>query len=338
MGNLALNKIASASSFVAPYLPGRAVDGNSTVPTSRWLCDKLPGFMTVDLGATYWSNRWVVRHMENAGWTADYNMTDFKLQGSNDNSTWMDIDTVTGNTSKVTDRTFTPVGYRFMRLYVTKGLKINPQVASCMELEIYEAQVGLVSLTLSQGTLTPNFSPSVTNYSAAVENDVTNITVTPTAQNANSTIKVNGTVVASGTASQPIALNEGTNAIVVEVTVPNTGVKTTYNVNVTRKANLYLTKVDLTYSGKGFSGSSTVNMDHMNLKYSDMTSTKAAQVIVTPFAEDTAVTINVNGQSLSSGTASSAISIPNTSNQLNIIVSKNGSSDSRNYALNINKV
>lgn len=337
MGNLALNKPTAASSFVAPYLPARAVDGDSTAPTSRWLCDKLPGFMTVDLGATYWSNRWVVSHMENAGWTADYNMTDFKLQGSSDNLSWNDIDIVNGNNSKVTDHTFAPVGYRYMRLYVIKGLKINPKVASCIELEIYEAQVPLISLTLSQGTLTPSFSPNVYNYSEAVENDVTNLTVTPTAQNSNSTIKVNGTVVTSGTASQPITLNVGVNAIAVEVTIPNTGVKTTYNVSVTRKTNLYLTKVDLQYSGKGYSGSSTVNMDHTNLKYSDNTSKQAAQVIVTPWAEDTSVTINVNGQNLSNGKPSSGISIPNTSNQLNITVSKNGYSDSRNYVITINK-
>jgi hypothetical protein len=267
----------------------------------------------------------------------DYNMTDFKLQGSNDNSNWKDIDMMSNNASCITDRTFTPANFRYVRLYVTKGLRINPQLASCMEFEVYEAQVSLISLVLSQGTLTPSFSPSVYNYSAVVENAVANLTVTPTAQNANSTIKVNGTVVTSGTASQPIALNVGVNAIVVEVTVPNTGVKTTYNISVTRKTNLYLSKVDLQYSGRAYSSNSTVNMDHTNLNYTDNTSKQVAQVIVTPWAEDTAVTINVNGQNLSSGSPSSGISIPSTSNQLNISVSKNDYSYIRNYVITINK-
>ena len=49
MGNIALNKYATASGYVAPYSPSRAVDGSWT-PASRWLCTSVPCWMAVDLG------------------------------------------------------------------------------------------------------------------------------------------------------------------------------------------------------------------------------------------------------------------------------------------------
>lgn len=49
--NIALNRPVTASSYVLPYEPARAVNG-TTQATSRWLCKTLPGYMIVDLGST----------------------------------------------------------------------------------------------------------------------------------------------------------------------------------------------------------------------------------------------------------------------------------------------
>ena len=176
MGNIALNKSVTASSYVKPYAPSRAVDG-STAPVSRWLCNTLPGSINVDLGGYYWVNRWVVRHMPVAGWRSpDYVNCDFRLQGSGDNRSWADIDGVAGNTAAITDRLL-PIALkiRYLRVYVTKGLKTNPQLASIMALEIYEAPPTspyLSKLALSSGTLAPAFSATTFNYAAMVENSV----------------------------------------------------------------------------------------------------------------------------------------------------------------------
>lgn len=62
MGNLALHKNANASGFISPFSASMAVNGTLT-PTSRWLCNPVPCNLYVDLGAPYWFNRWVVRHM-----------------------------------------------------------------------------------------------------------------------------------------------------------------------------------------------------------------------------------------------------------------------------------
>lgn len=93
---------------------------------------------------------------------------------------------------------------------------------------------GLAGLALSAGTLTPAFSRNTTAYRATVSNTTTTVTVTPTATT-NATVRVNGSVVASGTPSQPIALAVGDNAINVTVEAPS-GTRV-YVITVTRAAN-----------------------------------------------------------------------------------------------------
>ncbi|WP_379163179.1 S-layer homology domain-containing protein [Paenibacillus sp. sgz5001063] len=90
----------------------------------------------------------------------------------------------------------------------------------------------LSSLTLSAGTLQPAFNAATTEYDVSLQ-DAGSITVTAAAADSRSSIKVNGTGVASGTASGAIALTPGTRTdIKVEVTGADGRVKT-YTLKVT---------------------------------------------------------------------------------------------------------
>ncbi|MFX7836724.1 cadherin-like beta sandwich domain-containing protein, partial [Acinetobacter baumannii] len=76
----------------------------------------------------------------------------------------------------------------------------------------YRSTVSTLSnLALSSGTVSPTFASGTTSYTASVANAVSAITVTPTVTDATATVKVNGTTVASGTASGSIALAVGQN-------------------------------------------------------------------------------------------------------------------------------
>lgn len=329
MGNLVLNKPAAASSFVLPYAPGRAVDG-ITAPTSRWECSRLPGSMMVDLGAGYWINRWVVRHMGTVWDTNTYNMTDFTLQGSNDGNTWSVVDGVTGNNAPVTDRMFSTVQYRYVRLNVTKGINCNTQLASCMELEVYEApptSSNLSALTISAGTLTPAFSSGTVSYTDMVTYDTANVTVTPTSEDG-ATIKVNGTSVASGTASQPIPLNAGSNTITIQVTSRIGSVVKTYTVAVTKPENPYLTGLTVSDSHGALSMdpgfSPTVLQYKVNTVYSLQSTVNTYAITLTPSAAPTAV-IKVNGAIVASGQASQPINLNVGSNTITVqVITANG--------------
>jgi hypothetical protein len=191
MGNIAFNKTAAAGSYVMPYTPSRAVDGK-LVPSGRWLCSDIPNWLSVDLGAAYLVNRWVVKHMPVVGWATNYANSDFKLQGSNNNVNWTDLDTLVNNTSSITDRLLQVlVGYRYFRVYITKGLQVNNQTASIVEFEVYQAYSNILnSLTISAGTLSPVFNPNTLAYTATVNSDVANFNVTPTALDPQAVIKL----------------------------------------------------------------------------------------------------------------------------------------------------
>ena len=93
----------------------------------------------------------------------------------------------------------------------------------------------LSALTISQGTLAPTFASTITAYRATVPNATTSLMVTPTVNEANATVQVNGTTVASGSASSAITLSIGDNAIAVAVTAQNTTTILTYTATVLRQ-------------------------------------------------------------------------------------------------------
>jgi len=332
MGNIALNKPASASSFVMPYTAANAVNGTLTT-FSRWLCNTAPGWMKIDTGTFSFVNRWVVRHLPVAGWALpDYNICDFKLQGSNDNVIWADIDGVTNNTASVTDRTFNPVKFRYFRVYVTKGLRTNIQMISFMEFELYQAWSSLLTnLVISSGTLTPAFISGTYVYTATVTPDVASINVTPTALSPTAVIQVNTVPVASG---QPITvpLNFGSNTITVNVT--DGGVLQAYTITVTRPASNYLSNLTAQ------SGTTNIPLapafDKGTTAYTATVGIDVTTMTVTPTAENSASTITVNGTAVPSGSASGPITLNLGVNNISIAVTNAG--NVRTYTIAVTKI
>ena len=102
---------------------------------------------------------------------------------------------------------------------------------------VLSADANLSSLTISAGTLSPEFDAATLGYTINVANDVTSTTVTPTladaAAAAGATITVDGDTVESAAASNPIALTVGANAIAIVVTAADT-TEQTYTVTVRR--------------------------------------------------------------------------------------------------------
>ena len=90
----------------------------------------------------------------------------------------------------------------------------------------------LSSLALSGVTLAPAFAAGTYAYTASVDNDVTEATITPTANDdgATYTIKLGGVTDADGT----ISLAVGDNVITVEVTAEDGSTAKAYTLTVTR--------------------------------------------------------------------------------------------------------
>jgi hypothetical protein len=340
--NILLNKTAAASDYIIPFTPNQAVNGNGTDSKSRWLC-RLNGsaWISVDAGATYWTNRYVVKFMGNAGWTARYNMPNFTFQASTDNSHWINIDAVSNNSANVVDRTLTTTfSARYFRIIFSSGASINPVLASLVEFEVYDAPApdGLIGLTISSGTLTPSFANQTLNYTASVDTDTASVTLTPTSSVATATITVDGAAVTSGSASQAISLTPGT-ARTIPIVVTTNNVAKTYSVVVMRQTSAYLTGIKLT--GGRTAPVMTPSFARNTLAYTATAS--ATPITVSIKKEDDAATLLVtcNGTILTAGSPTTdgipySAPLSTGSNALVIKVTST-TGDVKNYTITITK-
>src|SRR6201999_1315479 len=93
----------------------------------------------------------------------------------------------------------------------------------------------LASLGHSAGTFTGGpFSPAITEYTINVGNGITSMPVTPVTTETHATVTVNGQPVASGTASNAIAINFPTTAISITVTAADRTTIITYTVTINK--------------------------------------------------------------------------------------------------------
>jgi hypothetical protein len=139
-GNIAQGKTATENGYATSAEMGaKTVDGSTT---TKWSCRSTQAtngayWVKLDLGSKYQVSRWKVTHAGSESST--YITRDFKLQKSGDGITWTDVDSVTGNTVNVTDRSVTPFAAKYVRLYITNPVQAGAASVSARiyELELY---------------------------------------------------------------------------------------------------------------------------------------------------------------------------------------------------------
>ncbi len=163
----------------------------------------------------------------------------------------------------------------------------NGETVKTYEVNVVRAKksniANLTSLTINPGTLTPQFSPSITSYLVNVPNDITGIAVSATAEHTMATVSGNGFH----------ALAVGNNAIVISVTAENGTTIKKYTINVVRadighNADLKSLSFDTGVLSPDFKSSIT----DYKLK---MTSDKITGIIVSSEAVDENANIDGNG-------------------------------------------
>lgn len=321
--NILLNKPATASSFVAPYSPSRALDGTTGDPRNRWVSCQLPAFLMVDLQNNFWVNQWILNMMGSVGWPSNYNMRDFKLQGSLDNANWFDLDILTNNSANQINRNIVPRLARFLRVYVTKGLDANNAVSSIVEFQASEPDNApfLSNLVPNVGSLVPGFSTRSLNYTMSVPNTTSSITFTPTALQTGMTIKVNGVDVTSGQASQAISLNVGNNPVTIEVSSNDNTMKSTYTINITRTGPASsLSTLSILEDNLELPVTLNPPFNSSTLNYTSTVNGDYTSVTVTPATSDTSATLKVNNVVVANGQPSGSITLNVGTNTITIQV------------------
>ncbi|WP_439541355.1 cadherin-like beta sandwich domain-containing protein [Hyphomicrobium sp.] len=183
----------------------------------------------------------------------------------------------------------------------------------------------LSGIGLSAGTLTPSFAANTISYTTTVANGVASLTLTPTLDDANAAVKVNGNTVASGSPSGAIPLNVGNNTITTEVTAQDGTTTKTYTVAVTRQSGAASANADL--SGLGLSaGTLTPSFAANTISYATTVANGVASLTLTPTLDDANATVKVNGNTVASGSPSGAISLNVGANTIaTVATAENGS-------------
>ena len=190
----------------------------------------------------------------------------------------------------------------------------------------------LSGLVLSMGTLIPAFATASTSYAASVPNATSSITVTPTVTDPTATVKVNGTTVASGTASTAIALAIGNNTITVLVTAQDGTTTTSYTVTVTRFSNVS-TLSTLTLS----SGTLSPSFAAATKVYTASVANAITALTVTPTLTNSYATVTVNGTPVTSGTASASIPLTVGTNTITVLVTAQDGTSTTTYTVTLTR-
>lgn len=190
-----------------------------------------------------------------------------------------------------------------------------------------ETACELTSLTLSNLSLSPSFSPDNYNYTASVMNDCSSTAVTATTNNTDCSITVNGIAAASG-ASTIIPILAGTTN--VSIVLAQQGYVKTYTVEISKQSSSAPKLFSLCISSGKLSP----------LFFSDTTyytSDVAGNVIGTsiiPTTADSTYSLTVNGIAVSSGSPC-YVPLNVGENQISVTVSSGNSSTV--YVINITR-
>jgi hypothetical protein len=158
----------------------------------------------------------------------------------------------------------------------------------------------LSALTVSPGTLNPAFNANTLSYTVDVASSVTSVSVTPTRQDSNATITVNGQAATSGQARTIQLGGPGSNTPILIIVTAQNGSQKTYTVGVNRAAlggNNNLSALTVS------PGNLDPDFDEDTLVYSINVGSNVGSVSVTPTRQDSNATITVNGQATTSGQA-----------------------------------
>ena len=189
----------------------------------------------------------------------------------------------------------------------------------------------LSGLTISSGTLAPAFASGKTSYTVQVPNNISRITVTPTTTTPGATIEIDDRVVSSGSGR---AVNLIVGDTIIRLEVAATGYTTrNYTITVTRARPTPVASLSvLTIS----SGTLAPVFASGKTDYAAQVANNISSVTITPTTTTPGATIRVGTSTVSSGSASGAVSLSVGSNAIRIAVSATGYT-TRNYTLTVTR-
>ncbi len=204
-----------------------------------------------------------------------------------------------------------------------------------------------VVVTASDHSSTKTYTLSLTRAAASAVATLSNVgltyttdgsgnpevIVTPTAAGPGATITVNGSTVTSGSGSSPIALSPGSNTVTIVVTAQNGTTKDTYKITVEGPLSSISTLSNLVISA----GTLSPAFSSTTKNYTDNVTNAIPSVTITPTTTDPNATVTVNGATVTSGTASSAIGLNVGNNSIATVVTAQDGVTTTTYTIAVTR-
>jgi hypothetical protein len=167
--------------------------------------------------------------------TVAHDVASITLTPSSTNSTSVvQVNGLSQNSGSTTAGIPLAVGNNTITILVTAEDKTSNRTYTLVVKRAFSSAAALSSLSLSTGTLSPEFASDRTSYTASVPNAVSFVTISPVRAANTMSIKVNGESIAAGATSAAIPLIVGENSISTIVRAQDDITTTTYIVVLTR--------------------------------------------------------------------------------------------------------
>lgn len=145
------------------------------------------------------------------------------------------LDVGTATSAQIADPPAGVTYYAVVTAYAVASIESFPSAeVSFTSKATISKNADLAALFLNTAPLSPPFGSNTLSYTSGAANTTRSITVTPTVAQANATVRVNGSLVTSGSRSGEIILNVGSTNITVTVTAQNGIIRKNYTIAVTR--------------------------------------------------------------------------------------------------------
>ncbi len=202
-----------------------------------------------------------------------------------------------------------------------------------------DSSADLTGLTISAGTLSPDFTRGNTHYTAEVGGGVSSVTFTPTLANAAASVTIAGAAVESAAASEPINLIEGENTVTIRVTGTTSNGRT-YTVVVTRLeltpiVNANLATLTLTVGGAEVALNEPFAPD--TTEYTADVPTGTTSVTIAATSVNPNAEVDLDGSEFATGSASENFGINKDTTRFVIAVTAEDGTTIKNYAVTVNR-
>ncbi len=195
------------------------------------------------------------------------------------------------------------------------------------------ADAKLSSIQPGAGALKPAFVSPTISYTDAVPNISTSTAITPTAEDANATITVNGSPATSGS---PFTLNNlvvGTNTATILVTAQDGSTKKTYTVTVTRAPSINAYLASLNPNIKPLSPIFVQGAYSYALEASNTTAT----MTIAPVTAEPNATMTINTAPATSGATFGPIALAQGPNIITIVVKAQDGISTKTYTITVTR-